>query len=217
MKLPQLIKTKHTSKLFFNKYKYKVVLISAGASWFRGNNVDYANDQLQDLKSNIEFNISWKSKLKRDLDDQRYIESIIKFLRKVSDYDLRVESPLLSFYTNNEKDAETLVKIEPARIKYVSYPEDGAQTNLEQNQVISKKLDYQFKITMGRTRQDYTNFIEWSENNTKIRVPKRAKKDLTSSHSWGGCHFYVKDAKTLTMVKMFLGSDINKIENVIKL
>lgn len=217
MKLPQLIRTKHTSKLFFNKYKYKVVLISAGASWFRGNNVDYAHDQLQDLKSKIDFNISWKTKLKRDVDEQKYIESIIKFLRKVSDYDLRVESPLLSFYTNIEKDVELLVKIDSARIKYVSYPEDGDQSNLGKNQVISKKLDYQFKITMGRTRQDYTNFIEWSKNNTKIRMPKRAKKDLTNTHSWGGCHFYVKDDKTLTMVKMFLGSDINKVENVIKL
>ena len=77
-------------------------------------------------------------------------------------------------------------------------------------------LDFGFKITMGSARQNLSSFVQWSKDNPKVRLPKRAKHDLSKDYSHGGSHFYVKDEKSLTLVKMFLGSYITKIETVIR-
>ena len=59
-------------------------------------------------------------------------------------------------------------------------------------------------------------YFEWCENNPKIRLPKRARRDLSKDSNPGGGFFYVKDDKSLTLVKMFLGRTITKVETVIK-
>jgi hypothetical protein len=69
---------------------------------------------------------------------------------------------------------------------------------------------------MGRTRQNFSEFVAWCEDKDKIRMPKRAKRDLCKSACWGGSHFYVKDDKMLTMVKMFVGGYIHSVESVVK-
>ena len=40
MKLHNSIQTKQTTRLFNGKYKYKIVLLSKAASWFRGGDVE---------------------------------------------------------------------------------------------------------------------------------------------------------------------------------
>jgi hypothetical protein len=47
-------------------------------------------------------------------------------------------------------------------------------------------------------------------------MPKRAKRDLSRNSNTGGGFFYVKDEKVLTMVKMFLGRTITKVETVVQ-
>ena len=69
---------------------------------------------------------------------------------------------------------------------------------------------------MGSAKQNLSSFVNWSKNNPKVRLPKRAQKDLVKDYSPGGSYFYVKDAKSLTMVKMFLGSYISKVETVVR-
>jgi len=46
MKLHQSIQTKQTTKLFNNKYKYKIVLVLRSASWFRGCNFDLVENYI---------------------------------------------------------------------------------------------------------------------------------------------------------------------------
>lgn len=208
MKLPPQIKSKITTKLFYNKYKYKVVLVTSTASWFRGKNFDNVVKKLSGKES---YYIEPRTPA-----EKAYANSLLDVFLKLEDFDLRVENPFLSFYTNNEKDALTVAKIEPNRTKYVSHPCAKSEHLLEYNTVILKRLDYGYKVTMGHCPQDVTSFIQWCENNSKVKLTDRAKKDLQRHRSWGGCHFYVKDDKSLTMVKMFLGSYISKIERVVK-
>ena len=95
-------------------------------------------------------------------------------------------------------------------------PAEGTDAVLEEGKVIVKNIDFNYKVTMGRTRQDFISFVKWCEDNDKIRMPKRAKADLSKNKCWGGSHFYVKDEKTLTLVKMFVGGFIHTVELVIK-
>lgn len=207
MKLHPSIQTKETTRLFCHKYKYKIVLKTKAAGWFRGNSLDNVKLQLADPK------ILGKS---LTTIEQNYVLKLYLELKKSPEYILRVESPLISVYTNKLNIVEKLAKISHENVKYVSAPLAGSETLLEEKKVIVKRLDYAFKVTMGRSRQNYANFLTWCEGKDKVRLPKRARSQLAKDHSWGGYYFYVKDEKCLTMVKMFVGGDIQAVESVVK-
>ncbi len=210
MKLHPLIQTKHTTKLFNNKYKFKIVLKTKAAGWFRGGNLENVKEKLISPDKSV-----WAPKITKE--DRDYVSSLITAMGQLVDYDLRVESPLISFYTNTEKNIEKLAKVNPSLVKYVSFPRARSESLLDEHKIISKTINYDYRVTMGRTRQNYSNFLNWcTGKELKIKLPKRAKTHLAKEHSWGGYYFYVSDEKTLTMVKIFVGSAIHSVETVVK-
>lgn len=212
MKLPQSVKIKDTVSLYLNKYQYKISLICPAANWFRGNDLDFVSAKLEDIKKGG-YCPPW---LKfKNSEDQKYCIDICKILKSFKDYDLRVEHPLLNFYTNDGSQIEKLVNIDSERTKYVCVPNEKYPA-LSKNSVIVKRLNYDYKVYIGRTRKSYPEFITWCDKSKNIRLTSRLKDDLTRNSSWGGSYFYVKGDNTLTMVKMFIGSEISKIEQIIK-
>jgi len=213
MKLKQKIQIKRTKKLFDNTYKYKVVIRCIFAGYFRGNNLQFAQQKLKDSKKTGYYPVWAKQAKSEDVD---FGLELCKVLCKLQDYSLRIESPVISFYTNNENDIKAIVDVDPEAVKYISMPEE--QQAMDKDTVYVKRLDHKFKVTMGRTTQAQHSFIQWIQvNPSKIRMPKRCHDDLFQEHSWGGGYFYVKDDKTLTMVKMFLGTSIARVDKVVKL
>lgn len=213
MKLHQSIKTKNTIRLFNGKYKYKIVLLSKAASWFRGNDLKATKKQFESFQCS---NVMWVKKLTTN--DIDYASKLIIALGQVDqDYIIRVESPYVNFYTNNPVDIEKLAKIASDCVKYVSLPAPGDESLLDDKKIIVKNLDYSYKITMGPTRQNFLPFVNWCKGKEdRIRLTKSSIKNLSKDASWGGYYFYVKDDKTLTMVKMFLGGFVQAIESVVK-
>lgn len=211
MKIPKSIRIKDTVSLFLNKYQYKIVIVCPIAYWFRGNDLDNVKKQLTDY---LAGNRSPWIKIK-DQHDFDFCQELYTLMSELQDYDLRVEQPMINFYTNTKSNIEVLSHIDPNKIKFISLP-NKKNPSLLSNTVIVKNLDYNYKVHIGKTRQDRTNFINWAKDNNKIRLTGRAIRDLSKSASWGGSYFYVKDDKTLTMVKLFLNSEISKIESVIK-
>lgn len=213
MKLNPNIQIKRTKKLFDNTYRFKVVILCIFAGYFRGNAIQFAQQKLKEAKKTGTYPV-WAKKA--TIHDVEFGLALCKELSKLENYSLRIENPIISFYTNNESDLKSITDIATTAVKYVSMPEN--QQPMERDTVYVKKLDYGFKVTMGRTTQSQLNFIQWTNSNkNKIRMPKRCLDDLSQGHSWGGGHFYVKDDKTLTMVKMFLGTSIARVDRVIKL
>ena len=213
MKLNQKIIVKRTKKLFDNSYKYKAAVCCIFAGFFRGNNIQFAQQKLKAAKKTGNLPAWAKTATDKDVN---YSLELCRVLSKLQDYSVRVENPVISFYTNNEQDIKLITDIDPNAVKYVSMPEESQI--MEKDTVYVKKLDYGFKATMGRTNESHSNFIRWCQANpNKIRMPKRCLDDLISKHSWGGGYFYVKDDKTLTMIKMFLGNSIARVDRVVKL
>jgi hypothetical protein len=210
---------KQTKKLFYGTYQYKIVLVCAGAGWFRNKDWDYAASMLGkvDLVKNSAQNPSYTRytgtsiKTKEDLD---YALDLLKVLRKMEDVDLRVESPWISLYTNTEKNIDKITKLDNVRIKYVSVP--AKDTTLEAGTVILPKVNFDYRITMGRTLQNHNTFVEWADTSAKLKLTKTCRKQLSSNGSWGGSYFYVTGDKNLMLTKMHLGGTIAKIERVTK-
>ena len=202
---------KQTRKLFHGKYQYKAVLVVPAASWFRGCNLEYALEKLAVF--NLDDKRTFDNKLKTK-EDIAFCVKLAKSLAKLDNFEIRIESPLLSFYTNDKLDLDKLVKIDSERVKYISVPEDTA--SLVANTIILPKIPFDYRVTMGRTRQSHENFVEWAETNSKLKLTKSCVDALNRNHSWGGTYFYVKGDNSLLMARMMLGGSINKVEKILK-
>ena len=197
----------HTDKLFQGKYKYKVVFSSGLASWFRGGNLERV-DMLLTHGDYYSRNATTAEK--------SFAQKLCNLLKTFENWQVRVETPHISLYVDSIKYLESIVKVSNQRIKYISIPDPTTESKLTNQTVLVKKLDFDYKVTIGATTQNYISFVNWSKDNPKVRLPKRAAKDLSKDYSAGGGYFYVKDDKSLTMVKMFLGRTITKVENVVR-
>ena len=207
------MKVKETRSLFLGKYQYKVVLVCPAATLLRGGDIDGAIKELAKFTWGDRNTWQWQSRLKSP-DDIDYCKALCLDLKKLQDFVVRIESPTVNIYTNNLKDVNLLTKKYQDHIKYISKPSED--TVLTEGTVVMTKMDFDFRVTMGATRQEYTSFIDWAENNAKIKLTKSCKRDLTRSRSWGGTHFYVTGENNLLLVKMHLGSTLSKVERIIK-
>jgi hypothetical protein len=180
---------------------------------FRGNDLDSVSKKLAYYKANgatksLQF---WSRSMSTD--DVTLAENILNLLTPMSDYVLRVESPTISIYTNKLEDIKKITDIVTNVVKYVSLSEK----ELEKGVIYIKKIDFDYKITLGHIRTPQDSLVKWCDNNSKIRMPKTCKEQLELGWGCKQRYFYVKDDRSLIMVKMFLGSNIQRIERVIKL
>jgi hypothetical protein len=208
----KLLPTKKTNKLFLDKYRYKIVLISKLATTFRGRDIEDAAEKIAYWRENKTFPGWVYNGVASDLDRAF---NIVKAFQKVSDYKLMVSSPFLTFYTDKFDDFKQVSKELFDYIKYISMPEDTRPV-LEKNTVYLKRIDYDFKITLTHRVPNNESFFKWCTGNDKIRMPRRCRDHVRRGWRSGDSYFYVKDAKTLSMVQMFLGSNIQRIDRVIK-
>ena len=193
-------------------YRYKIVLVSKLATTFRGRDIEDAAEKISHWRENKTFPGWVYNGVASDL-DRAY--NIVKAFQKVSDYKLMVSSPFLTFYTDKFDDFKQVSKELFGYVKYISMPED-ANSVLEKNKVYLKRVDYDFKITITQRVPNNESFFKWCTGNDKIRMPRRCRDHIRRGWRSGDSYFYVKDAKTLSMVQMFLGSNIQRIDQVIK-
>ena len=193
-------------------YRYKIVLISKLATTFRGRDIEDAAEKIAHWRENKTFPGWVYNGVASDLDRAF---NIVKAFQKVSDYKLMVSSPFLTFYTDKFDDFKQVSKELFDYIKYISMPEDNRPI-LEKNTVYLKRIDYDFKITITQRVPNNESFFKWCTGNDKIRMPRRCRDHIRRGWRSGDSYFYVKDAKTLSMVQMFLGSNIQRIDRVVK-
>jgi hypothetical protein len=215
---------KTTNKLFKNTYRYKIVVVCPNAIWFRGG-LDHALKQLIAFKESptgaslssgaagaVYSYIKSNIKTKEDLE---YVRKLQDTLYSIEDIELRVESPLISIYTNIELNIEKIKRIDTSRVKYISLP--PTDTILEEDTIIMPmRASFDYRVTIGKTSSEYSAFVMWAEGNKKIKLTKSCKNQLSKTRSWGGTSFYLSGDNNLLMAKMHLGGSIAKIERILK-
>ncbi len=206
------METKTTKKLFNGKHQYKIVLVCAGANWFRGGDWSGVLDNLK--KINLESNRHKNNTSIKTQEDLDYALKLQAQLKKSNDIEVRVETPWISVYTNNKSTVDSLIKLDKSKVKYVSLPPEN--NTLAQGVIISPKINFDYKVTLGKSGQQQSAFVEWAENNSKVKLTKSCKKELLRDRSWGGSYFYITGENNLLLAKMHLGGSINKIERIVK-
>jgi hypothetical protein len=202
---------KTTNRLFKGTYQYKIVLICATASMFRSGDMDSVLAQIKKIVVTPSGLYSNRRFTQEDID---YAFKLHSAVTSMSNFELRVESPWISFYTNNLANIELLTALDETKVKYISAP--PANQQLASDNIIMPKMNYDYRITIGKTITEHSAFVQWAENSDKLRLTKSCRKDLLKQRSWGGTYFYVTGDNTLLMAKMHLGGSIAKIERIIK-
>jgi len=203
--------TKITNRLFNNKYQYKVVLVCGGASYFRDRDFDQIRQRLAVFNFEERYYKNAGIKNQEELD---WTFKLLVALQNLNDHSIRVEQPFVSIYTNTKKDVDKLIKLEPSKVKYISVP--PTNNPLAENTIISSKIDFEYRITLGKTTREHSAFVDWATNNKKLRLTKSCIKDLYKNHSWGGTYFYITGDNNLLMAKMHLGEAINRVDRIVK-
>lgn len=207
---------KTTTKLYKGIYPYKIVVLSAIASSFRGNLIDIIYQNLLRVKvvpTGKPMMLGHRN-LAKTQDELDYAFKLYNTIKDLTGIDIRVESPYLTIYTCDQTHVDKLVKLDHDRIKYISVP--PKDTVLDGNSIISPKRDFDYKVTLGRTNTNHSAFITWAENSSNLKMTKSCKSALSKDRSWGGAHFYVRGEKNLLMAKMHLGGSIAKVEQIVK-
>ena len=198
------------------RYSYKVVIAVPGSQYFRSNRLDYTLEQLKriDIKTGTMSGMYRASSNIKTEEDLKYAFKLHELLSGISDYTIRVEAPWISFYSNNKQHADKLINLSSDRIKYVCKPSDNS--SLDANTIIMPKINYEFRVVLGKTIQEHSSFISWAETNAKVKLTKSCKKELSKDRSWGGTYFYITGNNNLLMAKMHLGGSISKVEQIVK-
>lgn len=206
-----MISQKVTKRLFNGTYQYKIVLICAGASLFRSGDMTATLDQLKRIDVN-KYQDQWSRSIKTR-EELEYCFELQAQLKKLKNIDVRVESPWISVYSNSKADIDAIAKVNENNVKYISAP---SSSTLENGTILLPKINFEFKVTLGKTTSEHSAFIGWAESNDKVKLTKTCKRDLTKDRSWGGTYFYITGDKNLLLAKMHLGGSINKVERIIK-
>ena len=92
---------KQTKKLFYGKYQYKIVLVFSGAHLFRGAPSDVIADRIKHVKleTDIYARKRWTIKTEEEL---KYAVKLEHALSNLENFELRVETPWVTIYTNNK-------------------------------------------------------------------------------------------------------------------
>jgi len=206
---------KTTNRLFRGAYQYKIVLVCAGASLFRSGNIGHALAELKkvNLSEDNKTTAKWRTNYIKSQDDIDYNFKLASKLLDMKDFEIRVESPWISIYTNDQANVDAILNLDADKVKYISVP---PPTGIAENTVVMPKINFDYRVTLGKTTNPNLAFIEWAKNSLKLRLTKSCIRDLSSTRSWGGTHFYVTGDNTLLMVKMHLGGCISKIERIVK-
>ena len=163
--------------------------------------------------SSTPYYTAWRAGIKTQ-DDLDYAFKLQSHLKKLTDIEVRVESPWISVYTNSKSHVDSIIDLDEDKIKYISIPPEHA--SLEHNTIIMPKVGFDYRITLGKTIQNHSAFIGWAEGNKKLKLTKACKRELNRDRSWGGTYFYISGDNNLLMAKMHLGGSINKVERIIK-
>ncbi len=205
---------KKTSKLFFDRYVNKIVLVNPLSYEFREKNLYKVLKELQVFSQRIQESPtkaiqvnSWNRKIVYEENIFHAISLCNLLIEESDNFTVRVEGSNLGVYSNNDS---TISKIEElGSIKEVSKPATDKIKNFllsTPNSIISKKYTHKFRVTVNPLREYCDDFHTWAEKIPSIKLLKRTYR------SEG--YFYAANEKALGMCRLFLGKKIRRVDTM---
>jgi hypothetical protein len=207
-----------TTKLFYDKYAYKLVIRNQLGHLFRGKQFSYTKRHLDDLQKQFEEGktlklVRWRREDYIDVKDFQEAQLLFNDLsRTKEDYKLRIENPRVQIYSNSKFFLDSISS------KITSFKEiwePSSEIPLEVNTVtLNRHIDCDYKITLGpRTNPEFAN---WYENNQdKVKIGKACLNEIKNNGYTRGMYFYVRNQRVLNLLNLLIGENIQRIDKVV--
>ncbi len=211
-----------TNKLFYNKYIYKMRVKADLSALFRGMNLAFAKEKIDEMQSYAERDMTIPSpffRFRQNRDTvslETFMDSyaIYRILEQNADKcSVRVENRCLDVYTNEKswllefpKKVQCVGLWEPTNDKIADFLLDN-QIN---TQITEKPIEWCYKAFLAK--QVDPKFAEFCRNNKKhLKIGKVALEAIEKNHWTQGFYFRVKSEKYLMLAKIAAGSGITKV------
>ena len=238
------MKTQHTSKLFFKRYKYKAVVTTPQTSFIR-----YASRKDIESLFNAESRERWsgitsplsygyghfsmgslhdyKDKQHKRVWDNRFtlykLFNWIKENYNTEQHKIRNEGDKLAFFTNDKKLWENFCGTFKDQISEIVWPKNEQHEqyfNEHPNNIICKQLPYskyRYKINLKGHVVKQEGFGEWIQN---YKGDLKASGNLIDGIKRGyyysdGKFLYSTNSEMMLLLQMYLGDSIKTIQEYI--
>ena len=201
------MKFKETTKLFYDKYKYKLVLRTPYARSFR---------ERRSASGRLILG-SWSNHTFISNEDTFHANKLAEKLKTCEDHKIRVEYNTLSICSNNKENLISLIDLGEQYVHKFYEP----KTELAINEIIVKNKPFDYRVSVNITEDfDGGPFVEWSNNNENISMTLHAKKIISKAYPTyrfrTRSYFYVKGENNLLLTKLHLGRGIRRIDRIVK-
>ena len=211
----------YTTKLFYNKYLYKLRVKTTIAALFRGMNLGFAKTKLDEMQRDAESDIPIQHPFNSPFRKDRTV-SLETFMDACVVYNaletnkqhamVRCEGFSLDIYSNEPDWLTTLLSQvdveqwhEPENDEVFDYLIDNANTK-----IVNGEVEWQFKAILGKKVDP--NFADYCENNPDgFKIGKVAKRVVRNNHFAEGFYFYAKNERYLMLAKIALGGQIRRV------
>jgi len=212
-----LKKSLETTKLFYDRYLYKVSVKNSLSSIFRDKNLSFAKHELGKLQyqhDNENYPLNLVKGLRQvhiSYEDFFHAKFLLNEFEKQSDYKLRVEYPTIRIYSNDEI---WISKLENASMDVIDIYRPKNINVLTKNTILIDDFPYEFKITL-RDRVD-PMFANWVKvNRDKIKIGDKALECVETNGYCRGFYFFIKNEKILQLVNLMINGSIARIDKII--
>lgn len=212
------IKRQKVSKLFYNKWPYKIECVIAGANRITIHGPDRVLQWCDGT-----FKMFGRDERHINKDDIRKFIGLAKpFLEDKENIRIRTEGGHFNLFF---KDPELLDKISTDLKPWIwNIFEPSSEEELkfllenENKRVLCDELPYEkyvYKVVMRSSKVSVKEqFLNWSKNYSEdqIKISGQTERWLQGHYAYKqDPFFYVKDAPMLTMTRLFLGDNVRKV------
>jgi len=217
-----------SSKLFYNKWPYKIECYIIGASRLRWLGTEITKDFC--LSKPTPTLWSWQSNDRLSKDDKtdllHFTNNIEPFLTLKDQLQTRVEGRRYSIFCRDLVLLEQIYNAVTPWVQQVYGPTTDEELNYMLDNGHKKILrdvlpkdGYKYKVYLKESwsMEGRIAFAEWAAKfPDTINISKSSEKWLKSTHRWYYNPFmYVKDAKTMTMVGLHTSGNVKRVEEFI--
>lgn len=228
---PDIVK-EATTKQFYNRYLYKMVLELYGGRSINiksGESIaEYLNERIA-VRRTYNYGGSWHQRYIKDLQaaNPDHLELVKTLKEEYSDQvKFRVEEPLVQIYAETEDMLKVVAAALGAdlqkKIKVISCPNSGTEQSLKDGKILvdSYKTPYRYKIMIrdGAYHSDVKHRVLdylTAIGDQECRVSKGTAQMLKNQNTyiWGG-FFYANDLSLVTFIKLIHPDIIGKIHEL---
>lgn len=214
-------KLTETTKLFYDHYLYKVVIVNGLSSIFRDKNFSFAKKMLDDLQLCYENHepLVMKYYARQQLikeSDFLVAKYLLNLFEKSDGYTFRIEHPRLTVYSNDKHWLESnLLNHEIDIIEY-SQPDNRYidQLKVKNTILFNNPFDYEYKVTLD-SKVDSSVYNWLMGNQNKVKIGQVCLEEIKNNGYVRGFYFYVRDEKVLRLVTLMIGNSITRIDKIV--